>query len=189
MINRTLGFNSIKSIYVQISRTRKWGNLNSNSGIQKKKKYKFCLCRDKLHWQKVKKRGGWPKEFNRQEIWKLRLCLFSSHQQRISLSQPISGSFFHSIKFYHPGNYIDWEKEQTWPIYNTVNSPLFQALSSYTLYVVICPLVTSLPIITSTGKRGESQINSFNYLLAMLVSRQGKRKWEPPLCSNRVLHL
>lgn len=38
MINRTLGFNSIKSIYVQISWTRKWGNLNSNSGIFKKKK-------------------------------------------------------------------------------------------------------------------------------------------------------
>lgn len=114
-----------------------------------------------------------------QKTWKLIFAYF----QAINMEQVFSSPsfFFHSIKAYNPSNYIDWERGQSWPIYNTVNSPLFQNLSSYTLYVVISPKVTPLPIITSAGKRGESQINPFNYLLAMLVSREGENSGEPPV--------
>lgn len=143
------------------------------------------MCRNALHRQKVKKRKGSQNSIqakSSQKTWKHMHCLFSSHQHVTSLFQPITGSFFfHSVKAYNPSNYIDWEKKQSWPIYNTVNSPLFQTLSSYTLYVVIGPMVTPLPIITSTGKRGESQINPFNYLLAMLVRGQGENNSEPPV--------
>lgn len=95
---------------------------------------------------------------------------------------PFLGHFFHSIKVYHPSNYIDWEKEQTWPIYNTVNSPLFQALSQ-ALHFMLLSALWSLhcPLSPPQGKRGESQINPFNYLLAMLVRQQEENKGEPPL--------
>lgn len=89
---------------------------------------------------------------------------------------------FSPNKVYHSGNYIDFKKERIWPIYNTVTSPLFSgALRSYSLYAIICPLVIPMPIITSTGKKGESQINPFNYLLVMLVKGQSQRM-------ERVLH-
>lgn len=54
-------------------------------------------------------------------------------------------------------------------------------LSSYTLSAVIGPMVPPLPIITSAGKRGESQLSPLNYVLAMLVRGQGKNNGEPPI--------
>lgn len=109
-------------------------------------------------------------QFNRVKTHKHIECLFSNYQCGTSFSQHNYEPFFSPNKNLLLRNYIGLEKEWIWPIYNTVNSPLFQVLWEATCYMLLSALWSfHCPLSPPQGKRGETQINPFNYLLVVLV--------------------
>lgn len=138
------------NIYMDLGRTVIWKVFTT---IPEFRKHNFAIGRGKCISTKCTK-GEMAKCHS--TGWRLSSAS-CAYFQIISVEQPFPAHLclvFSPNIVYGLSNYIDLEKDRIWPIYNTVNSPLFPgSLRGHWLYASICPLVILLSIITSTGKR------------------------------------
>lgn len=147
--NPSLNVDSINNIYMELGRTNHWRVLIIISEFIK---HNLDTCEDE--WLS---RSGERELWSKIKLYMVKTCkhilhLFSNYQCGTAFPNPSLGHFFSPNKVHRLSNYIDLEK-RIWPIYNTVDSPLFPgSLRGHSLYVIIWPLGIPLSIITSTGK-------------------------------------
>lgn len=139
---------SINNIYMEPGKENNCRDLIIISEVIKHNFDTYRAERIDRKWERA-----WSKfKFKRVKTCKHILRLFSNHRRGTAFPSPSMGHFFHPVMS-TAWAITDLREERIWPIYNTVDSPLFPgSLRGHSLYAIIWPLVIPLTIITSTGK-------------------------------------
>lgn len=146
--NGSLNLESINNIYMEQGRTNNW---RASIIISEFIKLSLDTYRDECLDRKWEQGVMVKSQIQQGEDLQAHiLCFFSNFQCGTTFSSPSLGHFFTQWSLL-PEQLHRCRRESD--LFITVSSPLFSSsLRSYSLYVIIWPLVSPLSIITSAGK-------------------------------------